>query len=302
MFVVTGASSNTGSAVANFLLDRGLPVRVIGRSRERLRRFIDHGAEPIIAEPVDSASLAGAFEGATAVYAMLQPGVIPTSNDFSAYQRAVIDAIASALARSRVQRIVALSGWGANYDKVSSPLAGLRILETRLQGIDRLKTLVLRPGWFMENGASLIQDIAKTGKASGQLRGDLALPMIATADIGAVAARALIEGGFGDYAVRELEGPEPLSLNEAARIVGALTGNPDASYSQISAEAARSRLASSGFSPHMADAIVRMTDDVNRERIRMVQPREVRIITPTSFRSFAKAMLKDPAAAQGIER
>jgi hypothetical protein len=36
----------------------------------------------------------------------------------------------------------------------------------------------------MENASRLIQDIAQTGTASGQLRGDLALPMIATADIG----------------------------------------------------------------------------------------------------------------------
>ena len=299
MFVVTGANSNTGSGVANALLDRGATVRVIGRNGERLQPFGERGAELITAEPADRAALARAFEGATAVYLMLQPGYIPTSDDFSAYQRAVIDALIAALVEMRVPRVVALSGWGANYEKVSDPLAGLRVLEARLHAIDGLSTLVLRPGWFMENAIGFIEDIAKSGMASGQLRGDLALPMIATADIGAVAADALLKRDFGKFAIRELEGPETLSLEEAAAIVGDLSGWAGARYEQVSAENARSQLLSSGFSTHMADAIVRMTDDVNEERIRMVQPRDQRIITPTRFQSFAKTVLARSNAERG---
>jgi uncharacterized protein YbjT (DUF2867 family) len=233
---------------------------------------------------------------------MLQPGYIPDSNDFPAYQKKVIDAILSALIEKGVTRVVALSGWGANYDKVGSPLDGLRALENRLQSVSRLSTLILRPGWFMENASAFIKDIAKTGASSGQLRGDLALPMIATADIGEVAADRLVKGDFRNFAVRELEGPEVLSLNQAAAIVGDLTGHADANYQQIPAEEARTRFLSSGFSTQMADSIVQMTDDVNQGRIRMVQPREERIITPTRFQSFAKAVLSNSTALQGAER
>jgi uncharacterized protein YbjT (DUF2867 family) len=167
------------------LKGEGVPVRVIGRSRERLQAFVQRGAEPIVSEPSDRTALAKAFQDGTAVYVMLQPGYIPESADFPAYQRAVTDAIVSALVEKRVPRVVVLSGWGANYEKVSSLLDGLLVLEKRIQAIGRLKALVLRPGWFMENASRFIQDIAQTGTASGQLRGDLALPMIATADVGA---------------------------------------------------------------------------------------------------------------------
>jgi NADP-dependent 3-hydroxy acid dehydrogenase YdfG len=41
MIVITGATSNTGRAVAARLLDEGRTVRVGGRSVARLRRFVE---------------------------------------------------------------------------------------------------------------------------------------------------------------------------------------------------------------------------------------------------------------------
>ncbi|NWD78720.1 epimerase, partial [Pseudomonas gingeri] len=45
MYVITGATSRTGSQIARRLLAAGQPVRVIGRSAERLQGFVDLGAE-----------------------------------------------------------------------------------------------------------------------------------------------------------------------------------------------------------------------------------------------------------------
>jgi hypothetical protein len=89
-----------------------------------------------------------------------------------------------------------------------------------------------------------------------------------------------------------------LSLNQAAAIVGGLTGHPGAIYRQISAEEARAQLLSFGFSRHMADSIVQMTEDVNRQRIHMAQPREERIITSTRFETFAKGVLSNSNAGR----
>ena len=52
----------------------------------------------------------------------------------------------------------------------------------------------------------------------------------------------------------------------------------------------------------MADAIVRMTDDVNAGRIRMMQPREARIITTTRFQSFARAVLDTERTEENHDR
>ena len=73
MFVVTGATGNTGSAVANHLLAEGKKVRGIGRSAERLQRLAQKGAEPFVADVTDSQALTRAFQGAEAVYVMIPP-------------------------------------------------------------------------------------------------------------------------------------------------------------------------------------------------------------------------------------
>jgi hypothetical protein len=40
MYVIMGATGNIGSKLANILLDKGEPIRVIGRSAKRLQSFI----------------------------------------------------------------------------------------------------------------------------------------------------------------------------------------------------------------------------------------------------------------------
>ena len=61
MYVVTGASGNTGSSLANALLDSGAKVRVIARNSEQLRPFAARGAEAIAADLTDTAKLVSAF-------------------------------------------------------------------------------------------------------------------------------------------------------------------------------------------------------------------------------------------------
>jgi uncharacterized protein YbjT (DUF2867 family) len=102
MYVVTGATGNTGSVVAEALLAKGEKVRVVGRSASRLERFTKRGAEAAIADvsDPDAAALTKAFSGAKAVYAMIPPDT--TSSDFLAYSGVVTKVIVTALQTSAV--------------------------------------------------------------------------------------------------------------------------------------------------------------------------------------------------------
>jgi len=57
MYVVTGATGNTGSVVAEKLLAKGEKVRVIGRDAKRLERFAKKGAEPFVADATSADAL-----------------------------------------------------------------------------------------------------------------------------------------------------------------------------------------------------------------------------------------------------
>ena len=50
MYVITGATGNTGSVITEKLLAKGEKVRVVGRDAKRLERFTNKGAEPFIAD------------------------------------------------------------------------------------------------------------------------------------------------------------------------------------------------------------------------------------------------------------
>src|ERR1700757_1347975 len=112
MYVITGATGNTGSVVADRLLAKGEKVRVVGRDPKRLERFKQKGGEYYIAEATDSAALTNAFAGAKAVYAMIPPNI--GSPDVRAHEESVSEALRSAIEKSGVKYAVVLSSVGAD--------------------------------------------------------------------------------------------------------------------------------------------------------------------------------------------
>ena len=73
MYVILGASGNTGSIIADSLLSKGKMARVVGRDAGRLQRFVRKGAEAFTANVSDAAALTKAFSGVRAAYLMLPP-------------------------------------------------------------------------------------------------------------------------------------------------------------------------------------------------------------------------------------
>jgi uncharacterized protein YbjT (DUF2867 family) len=160
LYVVTGATGNTGSAVADSLLAHGKRVRVIGRNLQKLQQFTERGAQPIVAEPTDIDAMRRAFADVSVAYVMLQPTYIPDSHDFPAFQNALIESIVPAIASSNISHVVVLSSWGADKDPGTGPVLGLRRLEQRLNDLLSLNVLHVKAGWFMENTIPMVNTLA----------------------------------------------------------------------------------------------------------------------------------------------
>src|ERR1043165_3942121 len=286
MYVVTGATGNTGRVVAGQLLDQGKKVRVIGRNKERLQALVDRGAEAFVADLSDQAALTRAFTGAEGVYAMIPPSA--TSQDFRGDQRRVAKAIAGALESARVKHAVALSSVGADKEAGTGPVAGLHEFEETLDRIAGLNVVHLRAGYFMENTLGQAAAIHAMGHTVGPLRGDLKLPLIATGDIGSAAAELLAALDFSGKQTRELLGQRDLSMDEVTAIIGKALDKQDLKYVQLTGEQTQQTFVQMGMSQNVAGLIAEMAGALNSGHMRALEQRSQRNTTPTSFETFVQ--------------
>jgi len=286
MHVVMGASGNTGHIVANNLLTRGEKVRVIGRNSVHLQPLTSKGAEPFIADVTDASALSKAFRDADSAYVMIPPNL--TSKDPLGDSNRVSDAIAAAVQKAGVKNVVALSSVGAELASGTGPVVGLHNLEQKLNQISSANVLYLRAAYFMENTLPQANAIRQMGSAVGPLSPDLKIPMIATRDIGNVAADALLHPTIRGKQTRELLGQRDLTYTEVASTIGKTIGKPDLKYAQVSDDQFRAALTQMGMSEPVAKLLVEMTQALNAGKMHPFEPRAVQNTTPTSYENFVK--------------
>jgi uncharacterized protein YbjT (DUF2867 family) len=281
-YVILGASGNTGSIIANFLLTKGKKVRVIGRDAGRLQRFVTKGASAFTADLSDAAALTKAFTGARAAYLMLPP--ITTRED----QERESDAIAKAVKESGLRYALHLSSYGAHVPEGTGPVVGLHSSEQKLSAISGLNVLHLRPAYFMENNLSAIGMIHAMGIFGHVLLPDLKLPMIATRDVGDYAAQRLLDLDFSGKQTRELLGERDVSMMGATAVIARGIGKPDLRYQQIPYDQMQQALTQMGLSPKKAAVYIEMFKAINAGVLAAQEPRSLENSTPTSFEHFVR--------------
>ena len=286
MYVILGATGNTGSVAAQRLLDRGQKVRVVGRDGKRLAPFASRGAAAFPANVLDTDAMSRAFAGADGVYVLIPPAM--SIEDFGAYQDEVTESIAKALGKAGVTHAVTLSSVGADKPDKTGPVVGLHKMEKRLGQIKGLNALHLRAGYFMENTLAQIGVIRSLGMMAGPVRADVLLPMIATRDIGVAAAEALLRLDFKGQQTQELLGPRDVAYAEAAKIIGAAIGKPGLAYVQLPDEQVIQAMMGMGMSKNMAVLLCEMSAAINSGYMKALEPRSEKNTTPTTFETFVQ--------------
>jgi uncharacterized protein YbjT (DUF2867 family) len=284
MYVVLGASGNTGHVVATNLLAGGQKVRVVGRNAAHLQPLAAKGAEAFVADVTDAVALAKAFDQADSAYVMIPPN--PASTDPLGYSNRVGDAIAAAVQKAATKNVVALSSIGADKDSKTGPVLGLYHLEQKLNQIIGANVLYLRAGYFMENTLPQVNAIRMMGSVTTPLRPDLKLAMIATRDIGNAAAQALLHPTVRGKQTRELLGPRDLTYTEVTTMIGRAIGKADLKYIQAPDAQFRSVLVQMGMSEQFAGLLLEMIGSLNSGYMRPLEPRTPQNTTPTSYETF----------------
>jgi len=296
MYTILGATGNIGSVITKKLLEKGETVRVVGRNAARLQQYVHRGAEAFVADIKDPEALTKALTGARAAFLMMPPGM--TSPDYPAEQEVESHAVSTAARNSGLQYAVNLSGIGAQAPAGTGPILGLHDSERKLNAVERLNVLHLRPAYFMENHLSAVQMIQMMGIFGGALKPDLKIPMIATRDVGAYAAERLLKLDFSGKQTQELLGERDLNMTEVAAVISRGIGKPDLRYAQFSYEQVEQTLVQMGLSAKTAAYLIEMFQGFNHGIVAGLEPRSATNTTPTSMETFVKEVFAP--AYQGI--
>lgn len=284
LLTIMGATGHTGGKIARRLLAAGARVCAIGRNPDKLAALASAGAEVLAGDSRDPAFLAQAFRDADAVYTLLATD--RQAPDYAARQDEEGEVIAAALRASGVRRVVALSSLGADVPEGTGVIAGLHRHEQRLRKIAGIDLLLLRPASFFENLHDSLGTIKAAGMLADTVAPDLPVPMIATDDIAAVAAQALLARDWTGIAVRELLGQRDISHREVARLIGEAIGQPALPYVQLPEADMGEALVGAGLSPSFVALYLEMTRAFNEERIGPREGRTPANTTPTRFEDF----------------
>jgi NAD(P)H dehydrogenase (quinone) len=221
MYAIMGITGQIGSAIGRILLAAKQPVRAVVRDAGKGQIWADRGCEIALANIEDTASLTTAFRGAEGVFVLVPPNFDPAPEFPEA--RAIAAALRTALEAARPARVVYLSTIGAQASQ-SNLLTQHTIIEATISELPTPITL-LRPAWFMENSSWDVAPARGQGVIPSFLQPlDKAVPMVATADIGKVAA-ALLQETWSGHRVVELEGPQRVTPNEIAVTFAKLLGS-----------------------------------------------------------------------------
>lgn len=217
---VVGATGQQGGATARALLSAGHRVRGLTRSTfsPAAVALTEAGVEMVRADLDDPTTVRAAFDAVDAVFAV----TAPTGQDGPAGETRQGITIANAAAASGIKHLVYSSVGGAERNTGIPHFDSKYAVEAHLAGLD-LATTILRPAFFMEN---LLTTRAAEGRVTLALPlpADVALQMIATADIGQVAATVMLNPHWYGRAL-EIAGDE-LTGPQMAAVFGAISGLP----------------------------------------------------------------------------
>jgi uncharacterized protein YbjT (DUF2867 family) len=247
MFVVTGATGNTGSIVAHTLLEAGRPVRLLVRDPKKVEELAARGAEVVQGDLWEEAALARALTGAAGVY-LVSPPEMKASN-FIAQRRAQLLGATRAARAAGVGHVVFLSSIGAHRQTGTGPVRTVHDGEQALRATGLPVTFV-RAAYFMENWATVIPVAKQDGVLPSFIAARQPIATVSTRDIGAVGARALLEGPRGTRVI-ELAGPSEASPSDVADVLGRLLGRSVA-VAEGPLEAVIPTFQSFGFSENLA--------------------------------------------------
>lgn len=284
--VVTTPTGHIGSRVAERLLAAGADVVLLVRHPEKLSEEFRRRATVRQGNTDDPDFVVRATEGADALFWLTPPSL--TAPDMRAYYKKFADAVTAALRANRLLHVVNLSSFGAQKPEGVGFITRVGEIERAIDAF-AANVLHLRPGAFFENFLIQVEAIRRDGAIYLPGPGSVRHPMIATRDIGDMAAAKLLDRSWTGRSVLGLHGPADLNYDEAAVIIGAAIGKP-VRHVAITPEQFRQAAAGWGASADFIDHYLEMVEGTSRPDAK-AELRTPETTTPTTLAEWAGEVL-----------
>ncbi|MFJ5636542.1 NAD(P)H-binding protein [Streptomyces goshikiensis] len=228
MIVITAPTGNIGRSLLSRLLKSapaaGEELRVIVRDPARLPEAARGRVEVITGSHGDAEVLDRAFEGADAVFWLVPPdSSLPPEDAFSGFTRPA----AKAFAAHGVGHVVGVSALGRGTplaDRAGLVSASLA-MDDLIAGSGVAYRALANPSFF-ENLLEEADSIRDKGVFTDVVDADRKAPLVAVADIAAVAAGLLLDRSWTGIEDVPVLGPQDVSPNDLARIMTEQLGRP----------------------------------------------------------------------------
>ncbi|MEU0631889.1 NmrA family NAD(P)-binding protein [Streptomyces sp. NPDC005989] len=216
---VLGATGGQGGAVVAALLEAGRAVRAVVRDpgSGRARALAAAGAEVVPGDLFDAASLAEAFRGAKAAFAVTTP--FQDGLDAEVAQGA---AIVRAAADAALPHLVLASVASADQD-TGVPHFETKARTEELLARSGLPATVVAPAYFYDNALGSRDEVA-AGLLTMPMPGDTPLQQVARQDLGRVVAAVVADPDRWTGQRIEVAGDDPTPVRMAEEIGRAAGG------------------------------------------------------------------------------
>jgi uncharacterized protein YbjT (DUF2867 family) len=241
MIVVTGATGNVGRHVVDELALQGQTVRAL--TRHAVPQEIRPNVTWVIADFEDDASLAVALKGAERVVL-----ISPAHPRMQEHQEAVVNAAAQA----GVRKLAKLSGLGAAPDApIRLPKMHYAIEQCVVNSA--LTYSFVRPNLFMQVLLGSAQSVAGT-QAIYAPAGTGKISFTDARDVARVLSKEVMSDA---NSICEITGPDALSYQDAARILGDTINKP-VHHVDVTPAQARESMLVMGMDPWVVDAFLEL--------------------------------------------
>lgn len=267
--LVTSAAGNTGLPTTLQLLEQGFPVRAFVRNRDsRAKRLEDAGAEIFVGDQYSMADMRQAMTGVQRAY-----HCAPSKTNSLHFGVA----FAIAAHEAKLEHVVMLSQWLADPDHPSVVTRETWMNEQLLKQLPETTLTVINVGWFAENYfMGVLETVAQLGILPMPLGdGDVkknAPP--SNEDIAAASVAALVDPELHEGKVYRPTGPELLSPNEIAAVMGKVLGR-NVRYRDIPKSMMLKALIRQGFPKSMLTQLALYTDEYRRGAFAINAPNQV---------------------------